>query len=306
MKSIQENRFNMYLTVNVFLNSKLSVLGTLPNFTAFFTAFQGFIPTIQHLMEQQLFDKKGVTKSKQALKQILATITGDYARKLYAYALYVNDHVLIAEMHLGQGKINIFSDATLLETAEGIYRRTTPLLTDLAEYGITTATQLELQNAIDNFAASIPKPRLSDAESKEITRQLKDQFGAADQTLAKIDAVIEIIRFSEPVIYKAYKLARKVMGYGTHSLAIRGTITDADTKEPIKGVTITFLHPDGTNLQPPLIKQSAAKGGFTVKTVSEGVYKLKLSKIGYNDLAITTTINSGEQCKISAEISKIG
>ena len=74
MKTIQENRFNMYLAVKVFLNSKLSVLGTLPNFMEFFNALLGFIPAIQHLMEKQLFDKKGVTNSKQALKQILATL----------------------------------------------------------------------------------------------------------------------------------------------------------------------------------------------------------------------------------------
>jgi hypothetical protein len=96
------------------------------------------------------------------------------------------------------------------------------------------------------------------------------------------------------------------MRYGTHSLAVRGTITDADTKETIKGITITFLHPDGTNLQPPVIKKSAAKGGFTVKTMAEGIYKVKLSKVGYNDLVITIVVNEDEQCKMNAEISKIG
>ena len=306
MKTIQENRFNMYLAVKVFLNSKLSVLGTLPNFMVSFTAFLGLIPVIQHLMEKQLFDKKGVTNSKQALKQVLATITGDYARKLYAYALFINDHVLIAETHITQSKIDIYSDATLLETAEGMYSRTTPLMTELTGYGITTGTQLELQNAIDNFASSIPSPRLSKTDSKEDTRHLKDQLKAADQTLAKIDAVIEIIRYTEPDIYKGYKLARKVMKYGTHTLAIKGKVTDADTKEPINGVTITFLHHDGTNLQPPVIKKSAAKGGFTVKTMAEGIYKVKLSKVGYNDQVITIVVNEDEQCKMNAEISKIG
>ena len=96
MNKLQENRLNMFLAVKAYLLTKLTVLASLPNFTAFFTGFQELLAAILSLIEKQSFDKKGLTYLKRELKLNLTTITGDNTRKLYAYALYINDHVLIA------------------------------------------------------------------------------------------------------------------------------------------------------------------------------------------------------------------
>ena len=146
------------------------------------------------------------------------------------------------------------------------------------------------------------KPRLSDAEAKEITRKLAEDFKSAEKKLTEIKAVMEIIRLPDPATYNAFKLACKVLGYGTQSYAVRGMITDANTKAGLKGVTVAFLNEDGTDLQPAMVKKSAAKGGFNVKSLAEGIYKLKLTKVGYNDQMITITVNSGELCRINIEM----
>jgi hypothetical protein len=305
MNKYQENRLNMYLAVKAFLLTKQTILGTLPNFTAFFTAFQELLAAIQILLEKQSFNKKGLTDSKRELKLNLSTITGDNARKLYAYALYINDHVLIAEMRITPSKLEIKSDSKLVEIAEGVYNRVTLHLADVAPYGITAATQLVFRTAIDNFATAMSKPRLSGTESKEITRQLANDYIDADKLLTQVDALVEIIRNSDPNTYKAYKLARKTIGYGTRSMALRGKIIDAVTRVGIKGVIVTFLNGEGANLVPAVVKKTAAKGGFNVKSLTEGIYKLKLTKVGYADQLITTTVNNGELCKIHVEMLKL-
>ncbi|MCX6236497.1 MAG: hypothetical protein NTY07_02880 [Bacteroidia bacterium] len=148
-------------------------------------------------------------------------------------------------------------------------------------------------------------PRLSEADSKEITRQLTGHFVGADKSLMQIDALIEILRNSDPNTYKAYKLARKTIDYGTRSIAVRGKIIDAITKEGVKGVIIGFLNADGTSLVSPIVKKTADKGGFNVKSLAEGIYKLKLTKVGYVDQMITITVTSEELCNIKVEMSKI-
>jgi hypothetical protein len=305
MNKLQENRLNMFLAVKAYLLTKLTVLASLPNFTAFFTGFQELLAAILSLIEKQSFDKKGLTYLKRELKLNLTTITGDNTRKLYAYALYINDHVLIAETNISQSKLKAKSDTTLKEFAEGIYNRAELHQTDLTAYGITTATQLVFRTAIDDFEAAMTKPRLSDAESKEITRQRDDDYVAADKLLDQLDALLEIIRYSDPNTYKAYKLARKTIGYGTRTIAVRGKVIDAVTKIGIRGVIVIILNGDGTSLVPAIVKKSAAKGGFNVKSLAEGIYKFKLTKVGYVEQLINVTVNSDELCNIKVEMIKI-
>jgi len=305
MNKLQENRLNMYLAVKAYLLTKLTVLGTLPNFTAIFAAFQELLAAILILFEKQSFDKKGLTDAKRELRLSLTTITGDNTRKLYAYALYINDHVLIAETHISQSLLKGKSDAELTEFAEGIYNRAALHLADVTAYGITTATQLVFKTAIDDFDTARLKPRLSESESKEITRQLADDYVAADKLIAQLDALLEIIRITDPNTYKAYKLARRTIDYGRRTIAIRGKVVDAVTKIGITGVSVTFLDGEGVGLVPPVVKKTAAKGGFNVKSLTEGIYKFKLIKVGYVDQLINVTVNSDELCNIKVELNKI-
>lgn len=299
------NRLNMYLAVKAFLLSKLGFFTNLPFFTDIFNDFKAFIAAIQAEIGKQSFDPKGLTKTKQELKQKLASITGDNERKIYAYALHFKDNLLMAEMKITQTALDASSDARLKEIAEGIISRATLHLTDLTPYGITAATQLVLRVAIDDFANAIPNGSLNDIELAQSTQKLAAGFKNAELKLEEIKAIAEILRMTGPDVYKAFVRATKVTELGTHSIAVRGQVTDLITKEGISKVTIKFLNADGSELQPALLKKSAAKGGFNVKSLAEGIYLVKLTKVGYTDLTITITVVSGEQCKINAVMNKI-
>ena len=134
---------------------------------------------------------------------------------------------------------------------------------------------------------------------------MDDDYVDADKLLAKLDALLKIIRYSDPNTYKAYKLARKTIGYGTRTIAVGGKVIDAGTKVGIKGVSVTFLDGEGVSLVPAVVKKTAAKGGFNVKSLDEGIYKLKLTKVGYVEQLINVTVNSDELCNIKVELNKI-
>jgi hypothetical protein len=69
-------------------------------------------------------------------------------------------------------------------------------LKDLAPYGVTPEALAALK--IELFNAFIPKPRLIITEKKQATEQLAQLFAANDQLLEKIDALVEIVRLSQP------------------------------------------------------------------------------------------------------------
>ncbi len=304
MTTGQENRLSMYLSVDTFLLSNLDILKVLPNFEISYNAFHGALIEIQNLSKLQSYNRSGLTISKKELKRSLALVAGDTNRKLYAYALFVNDKLLMSETSLPQSKLEISSDSKMLDRGKGIYDLAANLGTSVIPYGITEATQLELKKTIDDFSVSMPKRRLSATGSSRITKQIAGCFMSADLSLLQIEALLEIIRSTEANIYEAYRRARKVIEYGTRTIALKGIVIDAETNDPIKGVTINLRLIDATEPHPVIVKKSAAKGGFNLKSVTDGNYEITLMKVGYKELILNNAISKGECCKIKAKMSR--
>jgi len=307
MRTIYENKYNMYLAVKEFFATWIAVLNLLPHFSEFHTAFLNDLQAIQNLSEHQLFDKKGngLKKKRKELKLALITIAGQTADKLYAYALFIKDQILQNELHYSVSKLKLSSDSTVLKWSKGIYERSKLHFTDVTPYGINDATQLDFNKLITDFEKSMPTQRINITEKKLNTAKLANHIEKVDQSLVQIDALVKILTSTEPTLCITYDLTRKVLNYGIRTIAIRGLIIDAITKIGIKGVTITFVNTDGTAIQPAIVRKSAIKGGFIVKSLAEGIYQIKLTKIGYQDLILTNTVVNGELCKIKAEMIKI-
>ena len=307
MSKTNDNKLNMFLAVKEFFVTWIAMLNLLPHFTDFHSSFLEELQIIQALSEQQLFDKKrnGVIERRKEFKLTLITIAAQAADKLYACALFIEDQVLQNELHYSLSKMKQSSDTTVLKWSKGIYDRINKHLTEAASYGLTEATQIDFKSMIDAFEVLMPSQRVSATQKKFVTEQLVEHFDNADESLLQIDALVKILASTEPTVYSMYDQRRKILNYGTRTLALRGLITDSITKLGLKGVTIEFLNEDGKPLQPSLIKKSATKGGFNIKSLAEGIYKVKMKKVGYNDLIITITVAHGELCKMSAEMTKI-
>jgi hypothetical protein len=307
MKTTLENKYKMYLAIKEFFATWIAVLNLLPHFTEFHTAFLSDLQEIQNLSEQQLFNRKGngIGLKRKKLKLALIELASGTADKLYAYALFNKDQILQNEVHYTPSVIKQSSDATVLKWSNGIYERAELHLSEAASYGINDATLADLRKSIGDFEISMPTQRISATNQKLNTTLLEGTFTKVDQSLVHIDALVKILSSTEPILFTTYELRRKILNYGFRTMAIRGIITDSITKIGIKGVTIDFLNADGASLQPVVVKKSAAKGGFNIKTFAEGVYLIKMTKVGYNDLTSTHTIVNGELCKIFAEMIKI-
>ena len=310
MTSQQEDRLSMYLTFKDYQAPHTSITDGLPNYSENSTIFLNTIPQIQSIWEQQKLSKKGVTDSKNQLKETLIVLTADYARKLGAYAKFTNNAKLAQQVKFSEGKLRQVADTAVKNYGQIVYDLAQPLVGSLAQYGITDETQATLADAITAYNDSIGKPGAERSEGTQLTKQLATLFKTADTALENMDAAVEIIRLTQVDFYNGYKSARKVIEPGAGSLSVKGLVTDAQTGLPLKGVTVSFALDGGiakaasTTSEPELVKKTAEKGGFNIKGLESGMYQVTLKKAGYANQVTTISVSDGEMTELKISLEK--
>ncbi len=310
MTSKQESKLKMYLVVKEFVNLYLSIANALPNFSEFFAAFVSAITQIQTHGEQQKFNKSGLKTSKGELKKILVALAVDASRKLQAYAKYTKNQLLLSETKYPESDLKSAADNALRDIAQGLYDRGQSNLAALEIYGLTAETQTALLNAINAFVESIPKPRLGSNDKKQSTLLLANGYKAADEALDNMDTLVEIVKVSQANFYNGYQSAKKMVATGSGSLTVKGLVNDAITGEALKGVLLSFVLESNAMLAKSakdavtLVKKTAAKGGFNIKSLAAGVYVVTISKYGYADQTVTISVVPGEQTVLNIQLVK--
>jgi hypothetical protein len=310
MNNYQESKLNMYLAADDYMTANVTILNPLPNYNTNRTAFQNAIAQIRTSSEMQNFDKTGIAENKNEWKKALVTFAADSARKLTAYAKFTNNQILLSEINYSESDLKRRPDTNLQDAVQGIYDRAQPIVAALETYGITADTQTALLNAINAFNTAIPKPRLGITEKKQSTTQLAALFKTADTALENIDTAVEIVRLTQVNFYNGYKAARKLVLTGSKSISLKGIVTDASTGEPLKSVTLKFSK-NGTSakLKPLngkdyLIKKTADKGGFMIKTLAEGSYMVTVTKPGYIEQTATINVSDKQMSVLDIKLDK--
>jgi len=299
----QQSKLKMYLTVRIFLLASPAITAKLPNFSEFLTALDAAILQIQSSSEQQQFNTKGLTDNKSQLREALITLTVDASAKIQAYAKYTRDTVLLAETKFTKSGLKDVPSLDLVDITRGLYSRIDANLANLTVYNLDTESQIAYKTAIDAYAESIPKTRQSQLKSKETTLLETQAFATADEALSNIDMLVEMLKLTEPNFYAGYRNARKIVEQGAGSLQVQGTVSEAETQKPIPGAMLTFCLTGQTCVA--IEKETAAKGGFMIKSLPEGIYDINITKVGFQPKTITTTVRWDELCNVEVELEKV-
>jgi hypothetical protein len=293
----------MYLTVRIFLKSEPAITAKIPNFNEFMAALDAAILQIQTNSELHQYSSKGVTGNKKQLRESLIIITADASRKMQAYASYANETVLLAETKFTESYLNRATDLQLTDISKGLYVRIDENIAKLTPYGLTVDSQTAFKASIDAFVDAIPQPRQNQLEKKENTLLEDLGFEMADKAVNNIDMGVEILRLSDPTFYAGYKNARKIVEQGNGTLQVQGEITDAGTGLPIMDATLLFR----INGQTEVImeKRTAAKGGFMIKSLTENIYQVSISKTGYQTQTIVINVTPDQLCNLNAALEKL-
>ncbi len=311
MTNLQESRFGMFLTLREFLETYISITDLLPNFPMNSKLFYDSIPKIQAISELQKTSKKGLTTGKNLLKESLIVETADYARKLSTYAKFNNNERLIQEVKFTESKLKQVADTAVKNYAQIVYDRAQSFIKFLVPYGITVESQIILLNIITAYNASLGKTGAGRSEGSQTTKQLVALFKTADTALNNMNAAVEIIRRNQVNFYNGYKAAQKIMNTGAGTLSVKCLVTETKTGLPIKGVSATFALDGGLtnaksiNSKTGIIKKTAEKGGFNIKSLKSGNYQVSLKKAGYTDQMVTLSVNDGEMTVLNVSLEKL-
>jgi hypothetical protein len=310
MNKTQESRFNMYHATVDFCEQSTPVLGSLPTFSDNLTKLKGINDQIYIFGSEQSRNISGTTVAKKDLRTNLENIAADSARKAMAFATVTKNPVLFQEVNYAISDLQRMPDSLLIDTTTIIHSRIEANLLAMVAYQVTAASQEEFLQAINDYKASLATPRITKVSQKVATAKLAELFKNGDAVLKEMDAVVEIIRSTQMDIYLGYKSARKVIETGTGKLAVKGRITDSQNGEPVKGVTVSFW-PDGdltkaiaASEAPLMVKKTADKGRFMIKSLAAGVYRATLQKVGYAELTLTVYVNDGELTTMDVELAK--
>lgn len=295
----QESRLKMCLSTDDFLVKNENLTKELPEYPATFAQFRNVTSQIKLLDEQQKNVLTGIARNKRDIKNSLISTAAENSGKVFAYAKVSNNKPLMDEVNFSISDLARMTDVSLRSYTEGLYKKADANLEALAKYGITAETQKKFSEALAEYNNSLAKPRVSIAERREGTKELVTLFNSVDSVLAKLDAILGIIRYTEVNFYNGYRTVRKLVNNNAGVIALKATANDISTSKPIKGAIFTFKN-NGTIMK----KKTANKGSFYIRNLNPGEYEVIVKKEGYKEKAATVNINGGERSELTVELEK--
>jgi hypothetical protein len=224
----------------------------------------------------------------------------------------MNDNIILAaEVNYTKSEMSRTGATMLRNLAILLYDKALVHVAELTEYGITSEKLAAFKDDIDQFSNVLPQIRMGITEKKQATSHLAQLIDDNDKLLDKMDSLIEIIKLDYPDFYEAYRSNRKVLVNRTGTIVLTGRISDAITREGIYGVKVTFSPQNGlmgvnaSKAEAPMVKVTAKKGRFRVKSMKPGTYNAVLRRRGYKEKIVNVLISPGEMTVLNEELESM-
>ena len=301
MTNLQIQKLRMYIALSILLKENPAILAKLPNGTKLLTALDNAIADIQanNLRQQEsdaILREQLEELHKNLVNNIIAT-----SRKMQAFADSKKSNALLKDIKFTKTDLANISDIELVQIAKKLHETVNLYLAELEKYELDAETQKTLLADITIYETTAPKLDNWQRDQKEITNILRINYKTADEIVSSIDKQVEIVHDSEPEFYKKYKTTRKV-DVPADVVQLVAKITDAERGAGVPNATVTFTLNDST--AESIVKQTAEKGGFQIKTIASGIYTVKSQKIGYQTQTLTITLPGDEPYSLNVKLVK--
>lgn len=232
------NKRRMYLAVVDFLDKNKTRLDFAPALPAYVDALQDTLSQISTMLEAQLATSEGHTKTKEAQRhQLIASIL-ELAKRAKAFAVVTDNKVLFEAVNYSYTKLRRLPQASLAGAVKSIINTCKPYISDLAAYGLNDEMQLQVEQKINAYTATLPGTKRAIASRKTATDKLQKLFGEVNLLLKKIDVLMEIINTTDPLFYREYKnlrliddLKRKAPDKGYTEVGVSGDVSEVTIME---------------------------------------------------------------------------
>jgi hypothetical protein len=268
-------------------------------------AFQNAVNKFKTLFAQLLETEQirsmpltGITADKGADRVNLCKLAANIAGYIYAYASVSRNETLKAEINYSHSKLLLMREDQLVATCQNIHALGTTNNGELKGYGVTDAKLSELQEAIDAFKASMPKPRVAKGQKTTLTAARNELFEQIDDVLLnQMDVLIPNYEEAHPEFVHRYREARKIKDPASTKTQLRGIVTNKADGLPIKDATVTVV---GLGLT----TQTNSAGEYQFKPIEQGEFTIRASASGFQDFEIDEfRIKLGEIKRFNIELN---
>lgn len=301
MTSLQLKKLKMYMAIRVLLRANPDIMAKMPNAEEYLTALDVVILFIQNDNALREDGCEEIMNQREKLRTQLVSNLIEVGRQLQAYASYKKDVTLLNSIKLSKTYLNKLEDIDLVAYGKSIHKKGNENLTDLKPYGVTADTQVVLLGNItelDTLSAQIPNAR---QDLKSLTNTINNSYKKGDEILVGLDKQVELVHTTEPKFYADYKALRKIdIPTGVMQLVAR--VTDAETGAGVPNATVTFTMLDSTT--PPIVKATADKGRFQIKSIPNGIYTVTIVKLGYLTQTCSITLPGDEPYSLDVKLVK--
>lgn len=311
MNTNQEDKLSMYYVVKNTCEKYQATWTANVVFAATYNLWAAKIPLIEQNRDAQLLETTGITTDKTTKRNSMTDKALFVINRLQSYANVVANPELLESISYTVSDLKKKRDNDLIGICNNIAAKANANSAAVAPYGITAAVITEFQASITAYTATLAKPKAAKSQTKMATENLAKLFKEAEEILAKrMDLDIELFKTSKPDFYSQYKSARIIISSRGTAVAVLGSVTEASTGEPIKGVTFSFvpesnglMRAAGTDKVKPLVKKSALKGKFRA-SLTENSYQVTVEKLGYKKQHLTITVVNGETTNLNISLEK--
>lgn len=292
MNQLQERKRSMYFVVEEFLATvPAATIASMPQFEVVLNDFANIVLAIRQQSESQVQNRVGERILKDDYRLAMCAKAISVSSKVKGYAININDVVLREEMSQRLSYLLRIADTVTLDVCQFIHEKGTILLGNLRDYGVTQEMLDDLQNSINNFRESIPKPRIGIVQRKRATDDMKVLFTKCDTHLKTMGSLVDMLQFSNFEFYDTFYSSRRIIKPAYRTLSISGVVNDENGR-PLQKVVV--------RLEDALIERKTSdKGGFEIKGLESKMYTMVLQKPGYESVSVEVAVTATERTEVT-------
>lgn len=302
MNKRQNAKLNMYLGVQLFTESKNLIWAALLSFANAFTLFKSKVKDLVIAVAEQEQIIKGYAAQKREKRIAMSELANTMRSGVQAFATDENNTVLYEKVNYATSELLSGSSNRSRTRCQIIHDEAAAAIADLADYGVLPADLIDLQKAIDDFAAIISNPKDHLAARKMNTEKISTIMSEIDSILRKkMDKLIENFKISAPDFYTQYFNDRKIYDAKTNFTEIRVTLLNKLTGVKLEGVKMIV---DGTDHDYEFI--SNTNGVADAKQIHPELYDLKFELPGFEPVSLSNIdMSPGEKEEITVEMKPV-
>ncbi len=294
----QAKKIDMYALVILFFKKYATIINAFIPLNNKIIEFILKETALKALFDEQGYNSKGKTLSKEALRQVMVALILPMVERAYGWALTIEDDILENVFNVTEDDFVLKQDS-LIVLVNDLLQSLTDNVIPLAFYDISIAEIDIAKNAVLSYVAAKETPKQQRTYKKTITANIKKELKAADRIL-KICDVLLSGKFgdSQPEMLLEYKYSRELQySVGRHTKLTVHVFGDDDHSEVVADASIEIVslnRKETTNMY----------GEGEIVQFRGGSYLLLVKALNFMDQEVAFDIKLGKQVELDVVMVK--